>query len=383
MRGASGDAQIMKADSTRRPHFRSLAAEIGPEPSASVAGFHDFEVPFVVASRAGTALVAQHESIHDELLTNSAFGTLQRIFKKLCDKTAAGSPLAQATTATFEDLLQGSTLVHECTATYLAIKSLPATETDRVLKAHPKQYQEFHRQYSKVLEPALSATFVQYLAAKAIAFAAMSPSTIMEFTKWTPNNRLLLPDTERPDYRFSQVSTIVSSAIADLHQRLETVGNFHREIPSDFNCELERAWEELPPESLDIIQDIYWDTVQEWVFEKARKVCSIISTDDANDAFIAIFAALEKQSGIQLLPEFVAAESGSQARADALGYRGRFGAIAIDNPGAILARLPDLPEFVAPIHFGNATRPTIVHHEALFQGAGRTVALVQTSARTG
>src|SRR5271163_4110011 len=98
--------------------FRKLAAELG---RTTVAGFHDFRTVFIAAPYAGDRLVSSHEGIHVELLTGTYFGNFQRIFHRLA--ALAKGQMRDAAKREFEELVRVSTLAHECTATYLSIKS--------------------------------------------------------------------------------------------------------------------------------------------------------------------------------------------------------------------------------------------------------------------
>src|SRR3989442_1188970 len=316
----------------REPKLRGLAAESGVEALASVAGFHNLEQSFVMAPFAGQLLVAVHEGVHDELLTTTAFGGVQRIFKRLHARSRDNRVRAVAA-QTLEDLVRASRLTHECAATYLSIKWFPSKEEPRLLSAHPNEYKSFYLRYAEVIDRVIAATFVQYLIGKALSQAVMNPAWIYSLCDWTPDRPMNYSPEQRPDTRLHHLLELLSVCLSDLRSSLPAFVDSSRargDVAGTFDVLSEADWEALGEPASRTVENDVWNEIGRWMYGICRDSLPTLDPTSVAGCVQGALDAVQERVGIQLFDDD---DAPSQAQLDLAsdGSQDRWGLSLIDN----------------------------------------------------
>src|SRR5438552_2507539 len=92
--------------------FRSLNSELEIAELLTTAGLHDFDRAFVYEGHIGKLIVSRHEMVHDNLITQTPFGLVQRAFRQ-ATLVVSSSELRQRLSAWLDYLSNKSLLSHE------------------------------------------------------------------------------------------------------------------------------------------------------------------------------------------------------------------------------------------------------------------------------
>jgi hypothetical protein len=198
---------------------------------AQIKGMHDFRRMVLNSEYAMEPMVAVHESIHDEILFTTPDGlaltSITLLFRSQRQDIALGLFL--------EKLISSSREAHECFATYLGIKALPAHLGSAAIDTLDEQYANWYHRLT-FLDGHFGSMHYQYIIAKSMAEVTFSSPYLCRLLDagFSPVEPTSL---ETPDARLQQIIAAVLRDPAELKHVVE------EKVREKWNSEGHSLWD--------------------------------------------------------------------------------------------------------------------------------------------
>lgn len=325
-------------DANRADGYRPLHAELG----LPVAGFHDADRPSIVSDSINEMLVVQHEMHHDIALTETNFGFIQSIFRRVYDSPK--SPTIRESVGNWHlHLLDHSRVAHEAYATYLSIKQQPYKVCASLVHELPQEYKDYYDKLACLIDEILPCTFLQFMVGKIVIEICFSSRLIEKMLAWQPGMPPRLEDVDSPDKRLEKLVPVWRSSLPEMRALLKgkcPLQYFYPAIGRSFDILSEKEWMALPLTIARRIDEWLEFECRDWMYPIAS---AVVPCSGRTEWFTQRNQFLEHMNTFTLGPahlggteaEFLNEDDQKSAARRAF----RAGRIAVSNPLAKLIQL--------------------------------------------
>jgi len=320
------------------------------------AGSHDIDRVLILPENAGSLLVTRHEGVHDKLLTETPFGTIQFAFRQL--QKNAISPVTRSNAERWlEELFDASMLTHECGATYLSIKSFPVEMHSRLLSGHSKEYERYFHYPGDVIDPVFHSSYLQFLVGKIAVEVCLSSRLQEHLCDWSLDLKVEIADCDAPDNRLKELLPTIGNKLCRLVSFIDE--NIAREkntlsLPRRFDFQSEDAWSSLTVDIGDKLDNYLLSIIREWMYPIAEKLWPCLLHEEWMDCRKRFVHNIETRSGTNLFSSFFTHFTHQRPSLSVVTIRRalRHGVTVIDNK-----RIADQVQLR---HLDNSTEPIAI-----------------------
>jgi hypothetical protein len=231
-----------------------------------VRGRHDGRRVEVPIDQANEPIVASHETIHDQILTQTPDGqSLYTLIRAQGETDSAGNTETLETTVSC--LISECEFAHEVAATYLSLKLRTPDQALADLASFPDAYRKYYLTLATILDDNFKSTYLQYLVGWGISVFTFSSPYLLKLGEndWS-GLQPSLPN-ESPNQRLKTVLGLLDpTALSSLSQLIERAAHEKcRQLQLkmwDLNSDLE--WEEKAAHA-EPIEEAISHSIWDWL----------------------------------------------------------------------------------------------------------------------
>jgi hypothetical protein len=281
--------------------FRTLKDEL-----ESIAGFHDFEKAHVTSKNAENKIVMTHEALHDRLITETPFGTIQFLINRIVAKSKNPNA-SKSLLVLIDELFISSKITHEIYATYLSIKTYPLEEHKELLELHPNEYQNYYGELSEIIDPIFHSTYLQYLIGSKIIEICFASRLQERLINLPLNKNITIKDSEKPDVRFRLIIKLLTDDyLNSLLTNLVDVVNESKEkinLPNNFNIQSESDWLSISLNQARVLENTIEDSLRYYLYDHTNNQLDNLFHNEWDDIYNKFYIYIQEYTSIDLSSE--------------------------------------------------------------------------------
>lgn len=190
----------------------------------AIAGYHDGVGARVIDTAAPSPLVSLHEAMHGRIFRETPDGQVHASYCLAAERRALPDAVLAAVRTSSQICFEVSRLPHESFATYLSIKSLPASEESTYLRQLTPEYLQYFRPLSDRIDEFFPSSYLQFLIAWNLAVLVFSSPLLERFQTLDVSIPVDLSPDENPAHRLTLLlREFERSAMSQLSGGLERV----------------------------------------------------------------------------------------------------------------------------------------------------------------
>ncbi len=212
-------------------------------------GYHDTRRAVLLGRFVEDPGVVHHESSHGRIFINTLDGQLLSILNLILRSGDLDGGLQAKVESLVDRIVETSLFAHEACATYLGVKTLPASETEAEVEGLGPEYRRYYEWLASSIDPYWKGTYVQHLIGWNVAVLTFSSYLVDEVLASPIGAAIELTESLRGNDRLAVVLTGFEQAFRagefdDFASIARTVAAEHGH--GEWDLESDECWEKFP-----------------------------------------------------------------------------------------------------------------------------------------